>query len=136
MAAVGEVHTHHRVPHLTEGGVDGVVGLGAGVGLNIGVVRAKELAGPLPGNILHHVHALTAAVVTVGGIALSVFVGQHCAHGSQHRDADKVLRGDQLNVAPLALKFLPNACADLRVSLGNQLHHFLDHACALPKYVV
>ena len=53
---------------LAQGLVHGEVGLGAGVGLHIGIIGAEELLGPLNGDVLHHVHALTAAVVVCVGL--------------------------------------------------------------------
>ena len=50
---------------LTQGGVHRIVGIGAAVGLHIGVVGPKELAGPFACDILHHVHALASAVITL-----------------------------------------------------------------------
>ena len=61
MAALGQVHAQHRVAGLEQGEVHRQVGLGAGVGLDVGVLRPKELAGAVPGDVLHNVHALAAA---------------------------------------------------------------------------
>ena len=89
VAAVGQVHAQDRVAQVAQGLIDRVVGVGAAVGLDIGMVRAEELAGPLPGDVLHHVHALAAAVVPLAGVALGVLVGEHRGRGSQHRLAHK-----------------------------------------------
>ena len=40
--------------------------------LNVGEVGAEQLAGALDGQILGYVNAMTAAVVTLGGVALGV----------------------------------------------------------------
>ena len=71
VASVGQIHAEHRVAVLTQGGVHRIVGVGAAVGLHIGVVGPKELAGPFACDILHHVHALAAAVIAFAGIALA-----------------------------------------------------------------
>ena len=43
MAAVGQVHGQDAVAGLEHGEIDGHIGLGAGVRLDIGVSRAEEL---------------------------------------------------------------------------------------------
>ena len=65
--------------------VDGVVGLGAGVGLDVGVLGAEELLGPLDRQLLGDVDLLAAAVVAAAGVALGVLVGQHRADRFEHR---------------------------------------------------
>ena len=118
---------------LAQGLIDRVVGVGAAVGLDVGVVRAEELAGPLPGDVLHHVHALAAAVVPLAGVALGVLVGEHRGRRRQHRLADKVLRGDELDVPPLAVVLRRTAaptsgsCAarNSMISLTNAVATFL-----------
>ena len=47
--------------------VDGHVGLGAGVRLDVGVLGAEELLGALDGQRLDHVDELAAAVVALAG---------------------------------------------------------------------
>ena len=70
VASVGQIHAEHRVAVLTQGGVHRIVGVGAAVGLHIGVVGPKELAGPFACDILHHVHALAAAVIAFAAYLL------------------------------------------------------------------
>ena len=115
VTAVGQVHAQDGVMGLEQGDVHRHVGIGAGVGLDVGVLRAKKLLGPLDGQILDLVHILAAAVVAGGGIALGIFVGEMAAHGLQHRGAHKVFRGDQLDMIPLPLQLPHHGGVDLRV---------------------
>ena len=78
-------------PRFEQRKVDGHVGLCAGVGLHVGVLGAKQLAGAVDGDLLHLVHILAAAVVAVAGVALGILVGQHAAHGCHHGGGNNVL---------------------------------------------
>ncbi len=99
---------HHRQ-------VDGHVGLGAGVGLDVGVLGAEELLGPVDGQGLDDVDVLAAAVVALAGVALGVLVGHHRAHGGQDRLRHEVLRGDQLEALVLAAPLVLEGVRDLGV---------------------
>ena len=77
MAAVGQIHAQYGVAGLDERKVDRHVGLCAGVGLYVDMLRAKKLVGPVDGQVFHLIHALAAAVVALAGITLGVFVGQN-----------------------------------------------------------
>ena len=76
VSAVAEVHAHKLVAGLQTGHKDGHVGLGARVGLHVGVFGAEKLFDTGAGKLLHLVDYLTAAVVAVAGIALGVLVGE------------------------------------------------------------
>ena len=90
------------------------VGLRAGVRLHVGVLGAKELLGPLPRQILHHVGEFAAAVVAFARISLGIFVGEDRAHGFEHGFADKVLGGNQLEAFMLAANFVVDGSGHLR----------------------
>ncbi len=135
-AAVGQVsplrqaHPHDGVPGLQQAEVHRQVGLGPRVGLDVGVLGPKELFGPLPGQLLHLVHPLAAAVIPLAGVALGVFIGEHRPHGGQHRRGDDVLRGDKLQVPALALKLPLHSGPHLRVPLADKadgIHHICKH---------
>ena len=66
VAAVVKAHAHEGLAGLHEGGVDGDVGLGAGVGLDVGVFGAEEAVDALDGEGLGHVDELAAAVIAAG----------------------------------------------------------------------
>jgi hypothetical protein len=83
-----------------------VVGLGAGVGLDVGEGASEQLFRPLLGQPLGLVHVLAAAIVAFAGIALGILVGEHRSLRLQHRLGDNVLRGDQLDLGLLTVQFL------------------------------
>ena len=124
MPAVVQVHAQHSVPGLAQGHIDGVIGLGAGVGLDVGKFRPEQLAGPLNGQVFRHIHAMTAAVIPLAGVSLGVLVGEHTTHSSQHRLGHDVLRRDQLDVLTLALVLRPDGRAHLGVMPGYKIHIF------------
>ena len=124
MAAVAEIHAEDGVARLEQREVHGDIGLGAGVGLDVGVLGAEELFRPLDGEGLDLVHVLASAVVARAGIALGVLVGQMAAHGLHDGGRHKVLRGDQLDMVTLALKLAHHGGVDLRVlSLDGLIAH-------------
>ena len=81
VAALVEAHAEHGVARLEQGQVDGHVGVGAGVGLHVGVLGAEQRLGPLAGQVLDLVDDLVAAVVALARVALGVLVGEHRAGG-------------------------------------------------------
>ena len=100
-------------PHGQDGGarreqrlVDGEIGIGAGVGLHVGVVGTEQGGGPGAGQFLDLVNDLVAAVVALPGVALGVLVGQHRARCGQHGRGREVLRSDELQRALLPVLLL------------------------------
>ena len=65
VAAVVERHPHDRVAGLEHRHVGGVVGLGAGVGLDVGVLGAEQRLGAVDRELLGDVDLLAAAVVAL-----------------------------------------------------------------------
>ena len=102
VTAMGQAHAQHHIARFTEGHVDGGVGLGAGVGLDIGEVGAEQGLGAVDGQLLGDIDVLATAVITLAGIALGVLVGEHRTLGLHHPGAGVVLRGDELDVLFLA----------------------------------
>ncbi len=133
MAAVGQIHAEHRVAGLQQGEECRQIGIGTGVGLDVGVRTAEQLTGPLPRQLLRHVHGIAAAVIPLSGIALRILVGETGAHGQQDSLADDVLGGDQLDVVLLPVEFLLNRCPHLGVRLGEKVHDVLDHCRGPPS---
>ena len=80
MAALRQVHAHNSIAQIQQSKINCQIGLCTGVGLNIGIFCAEQLAGTLDGNVLHLVHIDTAAIVALAGQALGVLVGQDAAH--------------------------------------------------------
>ena len=130
MTALRQVHAHNGIAQIEQGEVDGQIGLCAGVGLDVGVLCAEQLAGALDGDVLHLIHVGAAAVVALAGQALGVLVGEDAAHGGHDGGRDDVLTGDQLNVLPLAGQLTVHGRSQLRVGLfheANGIHHIVVH---------
>ena len=94
VAAVVQGHPHDRVARVDQRHVGRVVGLGPGVRLDVHVLRAEHLLGPVDGQLLGDVDPLAAAVVALARIALGVLVGEYRALRGEHRGARVVLRGE------------------------------------------
>ena len=115
VAAVGQVEPQHRVARLERGEVDRLVGLRAAVRLDVGVLGAEELLGPVAGEVLDHIDVLAAAVIPPAGIALGILVGQHAADRLHHRGAGVVFAGDHLQPVLLA----PNSASMAAATAGS-----------------
>ena len=122
MPAVGQVHAQHRVSGLNQSEIHREVGLGAGMGLDVGVFRAEQLFGPLDGEGFHLVHALAAAVIALAGITFGVFIGENRTHGGHNSRGDQVFGSDQLDIPSLAGQLLLHGCAQFRVVLGDKVN--------------
>ena len=134
VAALGQVHAHDGIAQVQQRKVNGQVGLCAGVGLHVGVLGTKQLAGAVDGDLLHLIHKLAAAVVAVAGVALGILVGQHTAHSCHHGGGNNVLAGDQLNVLALTAQLAVHGLAQFGVSLlyiANGIDHVLIHTLYL-----
>jgi hypothetical protein len=81
VAAFGEAHAHDRVAGLEQGEEHRLVGLRAGVGLDVGEAGVEQLLHPVDRQLLGHVDELAAAVVALAGVALGVLVGELAALG-------------------------------------------------------
>jgi hypothetical protein len=99
----------------------GEVGVGAAVGLDVGVAAAEQLLGALDGEGLDLVVEAAALVVAGAGITFGVLIGQDGAGGLHDGRRDVVLAGDQLEGVVLALLFLLDEVKDLVVG-GLQAH--------------
>ena len=123
--AVGQVPARRQ--RQPEDGVAGLgqrqqhrlVGLAAGARLHVGEVAVEQLLGALDGQRLGLVDVLAAAVVAPARIALGILVGERRAGGLQHRAADDVLRGDQLDLVALAVGLARHGRVDRRVGGGE-----------------
>ena len=119
MAAGGEVEPHERVARLHQRQEHALVGLAAGIGLDVGEAAGKQPAGALDRQILGDVDELAAAVIAPAGIAFGVFVGHHRALRLEHRLGDDVLRGDQLDLVALAAELQLDRAGDLGIGFGE-----------------
>jgi hypothetical protein len=117
---VGQRESHDRVAGLQQRVVDGGVGLGAGVRLDVRVLGAEQRLGAVDRQLLDDVDPLAAAVVARSRIALGVLVGEHAALAFEHGARNEVLRGDQLQRVLLALQLERERLRDLRIDVGQR----------------
>ena len=110
VAASGERHSEDGVTWLAPSKIDGFVGVGAGMGLDVGVVGVEELLGAFDGEGLDLVDVFVAAVVAFAWVAFAVFVGEDGAHGFQNLGGDVVFAGDEFEAVALADFFLVDEC--------------------------
>ena len=105
MPAVGQVHAEHRIARLTDREIDRHVRLGAGMGLDVGMLGAEKLLGAVDRQLFGHIDELAAAVIALPGISLGVFVGQNRTLGLENPLADEILRRDEFQAVFLPLGF-------------------------------
>ncbi len=91
MTAMRQVHAQHLIAWLQQRKINRRVGLRTAMGLHIGMLRAKKLLSALSCQILHHVHILTTAIITLARVTLGIFIGQHTALRLHYGQAGKVL---------------------------------------------
>ena len=120
MTAVIELQAHDLVARIEQRHVDRVIGLSAGVGLDVRVLGAEERLRAVDRKLLADVNLLAAAVIAPAGIALRVLVGEHGAGGVQHGLRDEVLGRDHLERALLARELAVQDLRDLGVHLGER----------------
>ncbi len=89
------------------------------MGLNVGKLTSEKLAGALNCNFLSDINVLTAAVITVSGIALSVLICKHGAHSRHNLRRHEVFRGDKLNVFALTLELKRHSVCNFLIGFGN-----------------
>ena len=129
MAAAGKIHAHERIARLQKRGVDLQICLRAGVWLHIGIGRAEQLFRAFNRNRFQYIYIITAAVISLTGVTLGVFIRQNRTHGCNDGGRGDVLRRDQLNVLLLALKFVFNAGRDLGILRLQIVHTGFEYVC-------
>ena len=85
--------------------------------LHVGEFPSEQLLNPFDRQRLGHIDVLAAAVIAPARQTLGVLVGQHRTLRLQHRPADDVLRGDQLDLVALAAELEPDRVGDLGIGL-------------------
>ena len=86
--------------------------------LHVGKFHAEELADAVNRDLLGDINEFAAAIITLAGIALSVFVGQHAALCLQHRAGNDVFGGDQFDLVLLALQLFADRGENFRICLS------------------
>ena len=120
VSARGEIETHERVARLHEGHEGALIGLAAGIGLDVGEPAVEQLAGALDRQILRDVDELAATVIAPARIAFCIFVGQHGALRLEHRARHDILRGDQLDPVAQAAEFEFHRPGNFRIGRGER----------------
>ena len=105
VAAMGKTHAHDLVTRLEHGQVNSLIGLRAGMSLDIGMFSAKKLQRTVHGELLGDIYVLAAAIVAFTRIAFCVFVGQHRALRGHYHGAGIVLGSDEFDMILLAPSF-------------------------------
>src|SRR5579864_6789125 len=131
MTTVGEVHAQNRVAWLQHGHVDGHVGLGAGVRLDVGVLGAEQLLRARDRERLGDVHEFATTVIPLPGIALGVLVRHHRPGRLEHGQADEVLGRDELEAVFLAVDFVRDGRRDVGIDRRQVAHRDESSAAIL-----
>ena len=122
---VGQVATgrqrqaENRVARLDQRQHHGLVGLGAGMRLDVGPGTAEELPGPVDRQAFGDIDELAAAVVAPARIALCVLVGQDRALRLEHGARHDVLARDQLDLVLLTIELIPDGSGQIRIGVGQ-----------------
>ena len=122
MAAVGEIHAHHRIAGREEGEEHRHIRLRPRMGLHVGVPRTEEGLRPVDGQLFRPVNELTAAVIALARIAFGIFIGQDAALRLHDRSGYDVLRSDEFQFAPLPRQLVVDVLFQLRVRLCQRVH--------------
>ena len=122
VAAVIEVEPHNGIAGGESGEEDGLVGLGAGVGLDVDVFGLEEFLRAVARQVFDDVHELAAAIVALAGIAFGVFVGQRGCGRGEDGGGNMVFGGDELEGRFLAMGFVLNGLPERGIVLGDWVH--------------
>ena len=114
-----EREAEDRVAGLEQRLEDGVVGLRAGVRLDVGVLGAEELLRAVDREVLGDVDLFAPPVIPLARVALRVLVGEHRAGGVEHRLGHEVLGGDHLQRRLLALELAIEDLGDLGIDVAK-----------------
>ena len=126
MPAVGQAHTKNGVASLQQRQINRGIGLGAGMGLHIGIIGTEQLFGAVDGQLFRDIDVLTATVIPFAGITFRVFIGQQAALGLHHPWAGVVFGGDKFDVLFLTDFLCLHGGPQFVVETGY-LHIFTKH---------
>ena len=87
------------------------IGVGARMGLHIGVVRAEKPLCLLDGLALDCIDIIAAGVKTVVDISFAIFVREQISHRELDGQRAEIFRGDQFEIGTLVSQFLDDASA-------------------------
>ena len=132
VATFGQAHTHDGVARLGKGHQHSLVSLRTGVRLDVGCISTEQLLQTINGDLFGNIHVLAATVVTLAGIAFSIFVGELgalCFHDSL---AHVVFRRDQFDVIFLTLHFGLHGLPEFRVNFCQGVFRGKHVKCLKP----
>ncbi len=109
----------------------GLIGLCAGMRLDIGEFAAEKLLRPVDGDFLRHIDEFAPAIIAPAGIALGIFVGQYAALGFENRARDDILRCNQLDLRLLAQGFRVDRLGNRRIGLVQRRQKKITFQVAL-----
>ncbi len=114
-----EIEAHERVAGLHQGEEHSLVGLAAGIGLDIGEAAVEQLAGALDRQAFRNVDELAAAVIAPAGIAFGIFVGHHRALRLEHGARHDVFRSDEFDAVALTAELEFDRSGNLGIGAGE-----------------
>ena len=128
MPAGGKGHAENRVSRLQQRQEHRLVGLRAGMRLDIDERRAEQLLGAFNGQRFGNIDELAAAIIPASGVTLGIFVRQHRALCLEHGVADDVFRRDHLDLILLTDQLMPDCRCKLGVGIRQRggeeaVHH-------------
>ena len=136
MTAVGKAHAENLVAGREQGKINGKICLRAAVRLNICVLRAEKLLCALDSDIFNDVNAFAAAVITLAGIALGIFVCQRRAHCRKHCGGDKIFACYKFDSSALAGKLHAYCLTYFGVVAFQKFNIFVYHRVLPPVNII
>ena len=122
MSAMIQVHTHNGIAGFQYRELYCHIRLCTGMRLYVGIITAKQLLGTLDCQILNHIHAFAAAIISLAGITFRIFIGQRTAHSCHNRLTYPVLRSNQFDMTVLTIFLVDNGLCHL----GIYFFHFIQ----------
>ena len=132
MAAGGEIEAHERVARLHQREEHALIGLAAGIGLDVGEAAVEQSAGALDRQTFRDVDELAAAVIAPARIAFGVFVGHHRALRLEHGARYDVFRGDEFDLVALTAELEFDRAGDFGIGareVGGKERVRTDRCC-------
>ena len=114
-----QIEAHEGVAGLHQSEEYALIGLAAGIGLDVGEAAVEQAARALDREAFGDIDELAAAVIALGWIAFGVFVGHHRALSLEHGARHDVFRGDELDPVALTTKLEFDRAGDLRIGVGE-----------------
>ena len=135
--AGGEVETHEGVAGRHQRHERRDVGGGARVRLDVCEFTSEKLGNPFNRQTFRDVDVLAAAVIAPARQTLGILVGEDRTLGFEHRAADDVLRGDQLDLIALARRARLDRFGDFgSLSASDAVNMFTTGAWARDASVI